>query len=142
MTMMPPTDPGKASYAKDREAIWKEIRALWRAMGNPATPASGPNEIVFSYAGTPVEGVLAPPYQMRVTTVIDKVVASVGSSGGSTSVVTVYLNGEVMSTVTVDPDEPTGFDLPGTPVTEGDVITAAVTTLGDYDTDFTIQVLW
>lgn len=32
MPIMPANDPTSPTYAKDREAIWADIRALWRRL--------------------------------------------------------------------------------------------------------------
>ena len=35
--MMPPTDPNSPTYPQDQAAVWREIRALWRRLGNTRT---------------------------------------------------------------------------------------------------------
>ena len=34
MPIMPPTDPQSPSYRKDIDALWTDIRALWRRIDN------------------------------------------------------------------------------------------------------------
>lgn len=43
MTMMPPDYPSAPSYRRDQDAIWKDIRALWRRLKNRAGEIELPN---------------------------------------------------------------------------------------------------
>jgi hypothetical protein len=37
VTIMPPDEPRSPTYASDRAAVWREIRALWRKVNTGRT---------------------------------------------------------------------------------------------------------
>lgn len=37
MPLIPPNDPLPASYAQDKDALWRDIRALWERVGRSKT---------------------------------------------------------------------------------------------------------
>lgn len=141
MSMMPSNELGPPSYAKDKEAIWKEIHAIWRELKR-AQPGPQPTETIFSFAGSPPEGQLSPPYQARLSAAIQKVMVGLGTAGSTASVVKVYLNNEEIVSVILEPSVQSSFVLSDVTMTDGDFITTAVTTVGSGALDFTVQVHW
>lgn len=45
MPLLPPHEPTPASYPKDKDALWREVRALWRRLQDAARPGGDPKPV-------------------------------------------------------------------------------------------------
>lgn len=134
MPLFPTTDPVPASYRRDVDAIWKDIRALWQFSRNQAAQKTKTDrEFVFSHSATPVANEVSPPYKVREPgrSVVRRMDVSARVPGSTLSEIELRKNGAKIVSLQLPSGSNTAVaDGRSEIVVEGDLITVVFITVG------------
>lgn len=123
-------------------ALERRVRDLERALTTrlpTTTPKSQRQEAVFSYAGT-LTVATSPRWYPRTTARLTQVVASLATAGTSDTVVTVYVNGTSVGTLTLRSGVTKASGSFTSALTaDTDHLRVGVTTVGTGAADLTVQ---
>lgn len=127
----------KPTYARDQETLWREIRKLWAGVNNRSKGTI--KDVPFVLAGR-LYASISPRYYMRSPSVLQRVLVSLDTPGSTNTVVTLYKNGDALTTVALGgATDKTQIALTASFEADSDYLQVGITTAGTGAKDIDVQ---